>query len=78
LRQLRLQLDNPTLEGSPVNGASGNGYTNNRIFASASDNQTALGVQNTAVGNAANQYKLVDMLILLTQADKVFMVQLIL
>jgi hypothetical protein len=41
-----------------VNGSSGNGYNNNRIFTSASDNQTALGVQNNAVGNAANQYKI--------------------
>ena len=38
-----------------VNGSSGNGYNNNRIFAASSDNQIALGVQNTTVGNAANQ-----------------------
>ena len=41
-----------------TNGASGNGYSNNRVFANASDNHTALGAQNTAVGNAANQYKI--------------------
>jgi hypothetical protein len=39
-------------------GASGNGYSNNRVFASTTDNQTALGVANAAVGNAANQYKI--------------------
>jgi hypothetical protein len=37
---------------------SGNGYTNNRIFSSASDNQTTAGAANAAVGNAANQYKI--------------------
>jgi hypothetical protein len=36
--------------------ASGNGYPNNRVFASASDNQTGVGPQNTLIGNAANQY----------------------
>ncbi len=41
-----------------VAGSSGNGYNNNRIFAGSSDNQIALGVQNNAVGNAANQYKI--------------------
>jgi hypothetical protein len=41
-----------------VNGSSGNGYNNNRIFTSTSDNQTVLGNQNNAVGNAANQYKI--------------------
>jgi hypothetical protein len=28
------------------------------IFASTSDNQTVVGAQNTAIGNAANQYKI--------------------
>ena len=56
-------LDNPkSAKYQPsftaVNGASGNGYSNNRIFASTTDNQTALGAQNTAIGNAANQYKI--------------------
>ena len=56
-------LDNPKSAkyqsaGGATNGSSGNGYNNNRIFAAASDNQIALGVQNTAVGNAANQYKI--------------------
>jgi hypothetical protein len=56
-------LDNPKsakyqASGAAVNGSSGNGYNNNRIFAASSDNQTALGAQNTAVGNAANQYKI--------------------
>ena len=37
---------------------SGNGYTNNRIFSSASDNQTTAGAANAVVGNAANQYKI--------------------
>jgi hypothetical protein len=37
---------------------SGNGYSNNRIFASSSDNQTTAGAANVAVGNAANQYKI--------------------
>jgi hypothetical protein len=39
-------------------GGSGNGYSNNRVFASTSDNQTVAGAQNTAVGNAANQHKI--------------------
>ena len=56
-------LDNPKsakyqASGSAVAGSSGNGYNNNRIFAASSDNQIALGAQNTAVGNAANQYKI--------------------
>jgi hypothetical protein len=56
-------LDNPKSARyqpavGPTAGASGNGYSNNRIFASTTDNQTALGAQNTAVGNAANQYKI--------------------
>jgi hypothetical protein len=56
-------LDNPkSAKYQPtaiaVNGATRNGYTNNRIFASTTDNQTALGVANAAVGNAANQKKM--------------------
>ena len=56
-------LDNPkSAKYQPAfnttSGASGNGYSNNRVFAASSDNQTALGVQNTTVGNAANQYKI--------------------
>jgi hypothetical protein len=56
-------LDNPKADKyqpsiTAVNGSSGNGYSNNRVFASTSDNQTAGGAQNTAVGNAANQYKI--------------------
>ena len=56
-------LDNPKSAkyqsaGGATNGSSGNGYNNNRIFAGSSDNQIALGVQNNAVGNAANQYKI--------------------
>jgi hypothetical protein len=37
---------------------SGNGYNNNRVFSSASDNQTSAGDANASVGNAANQYKI--------------------
>jgi hypothetical protein len=37
---------------------SGNGLSNNRVFANTSDNQTAAGAQNTSIGNAANQYKI--------------------
>jgi hypothetical protein len=37
--------------------ASGNGYSNNRVFSSASDNQTTAGDANASTGNAANQYK---------------------
>ena len=74
-------LDNPKSAkyqsaGTATNGSSGNGYNNNRIFAASSDNQIALGVQNTAVGNAANQYKIgryVDI-----QVVKIFTAQLIL
>ena len=56
-------LDNPKAakfqsSASAVTGGSGNGYTNNRVFASTTDNQTVVGAQNTAVGNAANQYKI--------------------
>jgi hypothetical protein len=47
---------NPSI--TAVTGASGNGYTNNRVYASTSDNQTAAGVQNATTGNAANQYKI--------------------
>jgi len=39
-------------------GGSGNGYSNNRIFSSASDNQTTSGFANSSTGNAANQYKI--------------------
>jgi hypothetical protein len=39
-------------------GGSGNGYSNNRIFSSASDNQTTAGFANSSTGNAANQYKI--------------------
>ncbi len=44
--------------GSNANtaNASGNGLSNNRIFANSSDCQTA--PQNTLIGNAANQYKI--------------------
>ena len=41
-----------------LTGSSGNGYTNNRVFASSSDNQTVAGAQNASTGNAANQYKI--------------------
>jgi hypothetical protein len=41
-----------------VNGSSGNGYSNNRVFSSTSDNQTAAGNANASTGNAANQYKI--------------------
>jgi hypothetical protein len=56
-------LDNPkSAKYQPsftaANGASGNGYSNNRIFASTTDNQTVLGAQNTAIVNADNQYKI--------------------
>jgi len=37
---------------------SGNGLSNNRVFAAASDNQISVGAQNTLIGNAANQYKI--------------------
>jgi hypothetical protein len=36
---------------------SGNGLSNNRVFAAASDNQVTAGAQNALIGNAANQYK---------------------
>jgi hypothetical protein len=56
-------LDNPKAakyqaQYATLAAGSGNGYSNNRIFANASDNQTAAGVANTAVGNAANQFKI--------------------
>jgi hypothetical protein len=56
-------LDNPKAARyqsaiTAVNGSSGNGYTNNRVFASTSDNQTVAGIANAAIGNAANQYKI--------------------
>ena len=38
--------------------ASGNGLSNNRVFAASSDNQIAAGAQNTFIGNAATQYKI--------------------
>jgi len=38
--------------------ANGNGYSNSRVFASTSDNQTVVGAQNPAIGNAANEYKM--------------------
>jgi len=38
-------------------GGSGNGYTNNRVFSSSSDNQTSSGDANASTGNTANQYK---------------------
>jgi hypothetical protein len=37
--------------------ASGSGLSNNRVFASVSDNQSAVGSHNTSIGNAANKYK---------------------
>ena len=56
-------LDNPKdakyqSQYASLAAGSGNRYNNNRIFANASDNQTAAGVANTAVGNAANQFKI--------------------
>ena len=39
-------------------GSSGNGYNDNRVFFSGSDNQIVAGAQNTSTGNAANQYKI--------------------
>jgi hypothetical protein len=37
---------------------SGNGLSNNRVFANTSDNQSAVGAQNTSIGNAASQCKI--------------------
>ena len=56
-------LDNPKSAKyqssfATVAGGSGNGYSNNRIFSSGSDNQIVAGAQNTSTGNAANQYKI--------------------
>jgi hypothetical protein len=56
-------LDNPkTAKYQPAyastTASSGNGLSNNRFFASSSANQTAVGAQNTLIGNAANQYKI--------------------
>jgi hypothetical protein len=58
-------LDNPKCAKyqascAAVNGGSGNGYNNNRVFASSVDNQSVAGAQNTylAVGNAASQDKI--------------------
>ena len=56
-------LDNPKSakyqsQYATLVGGSGNGYNNNRIFANSSDNQTAPGAANAAVGNAANQFKI--------------------
>ena len=61
-------LDNPkAAKYQPLNAntasTSGNGLSNDRVFANPSDNQTDEGAQNTSIGNAANQYKLVLMLI---------------
>jgi hypothetical protein len=75
-------LDNPKAAKyqpsiTAVTGSSGNGYTNNRVFASSSDNQTVAGVANAAVTRITN-IKLVDMLILPIQVAKVFMDKLIL
>jgi len=56
-------LDNPKAakyqaQYATQSAGSGNGYSNNRIFTNVSDNQTAAGAANTAVGNAANQFKI--------------------
>jgi hypothetical protein len=56
-------LDNPKSAKyqstyASTSGASGNGYNNNGVFSSTSDNQTASGDQNASTGNAANQYKI--------------------
>jgi hypothetical protein len=56
-------LDNPksakyqSTYASTVSG-SGNGYNNNRVFSSTSDNQVTSGDANASTGNAANQYKI--------------------
>ena len=52
-------LDNPKsakyqASTTAVAGSSGNGYNNNRVFSSGSDNQIVAGAANAAVGNAAN------------------------
>jgi hypothetical protein len=56
-------LDNPNVAKyqpayTSTSTASGNGFSNNRVFASSSDHQTAVGAQNTSIRNAANQYKI--------------------
>ena len=61
-------LDNPkAAKYQPAFGntasASNNGLSNNHVFAADSDNQIAVGAQNTLSGNAATQIKLVAMLI---------------
>jgi hypothetical protein len=53
-------LDNPKADKwhstyDARNGDSSNGQLNNRVFANASDKQTARGVHNTTTGNAAAQ-----------------------
>jgi hypothetical protein len=53
-------LDHPkTAKYQPLSAntatASDNGLSNNRAFASSSENQTGVGAQNTSFGNAANQ-----------------------
>ena len=60
-----LTLDNPRsakYEASltAVNSCSGkfNGLSHNRVFSSSSDNQIAVGAQNSVAGNSANQYKI--------------------
>ncbi len=37
---------------------SGNGYSNNRVFSSVSDNQTTAGDANASTGKTTNQYKI--------------------
>ena len=59
----RAQFDNPkAAKYSPLfantASSSGNGLSNNRVFAAASDNQVTIGAQNSLVGNSANQYKI--------------------
>ena len=55
-------LDNPKsaryqTSFAAVNGSSGNGYSNNRIFGSTSDVQTGVASNALAFGNTAGQYK---------------------
>jgi hypothetical protein len=56
-------LDNPksakyqSTYASTASG-SGNGLSHNSVFAAASDNQIAVGPQNTLIGNAANHYRI--------------------
>jgi len=56
-----------------LTGSSGNGYTNNRVFASSSDNQTAVGAQNASTGNAA---KMILLLLFLQKQSLAFAVYL--